>query len=346
MDRINMNVFKQIKKKKEDVKTVNSSGSGLKSKSVSKVNKPSPSFNKEIVKISEGMEDLNLYNYTNNQSNQSKQQMQPRVMIKKDVNKVTSISGYVKDSEDSNKAEFVEFKVATRSQPKPNLDFNNQPFPVKRNEKGVAIQSPEDKMVKDVLVNAVKTNKMTFGTTQMMENERIHADEAIESGIYVTWSTKTEQGNTVDCFRIGSNSMCICNHGFTSHEKILTKKKQSSKCTLCKCRAFAYIPLYPEEIGEYWMPYQGHFDYKTWRAKCKCKHTWNEHSAEQFLKCKKCNCFAFNSNFCCAVCDKFWQDHEMIWELEHERYMGKKPIGQDFVPFTEMPEMYDALYKK
>jgi hypothetical protein len=35
----------------------------------------------------------------------------------------------------------------------------------------------------------------------------------------------------------------------------------------------------------------------------------------------------------------------MLWELEHERYMAKKPIGEDFIPFAEAPEIHQALYK-
>lgn len=200
----------------------------------------------------------------------------------------------------------------------------------------------EKNLVKTVMIKNLKTNKLSSGTTQMMENERIHASEAINSGIYVTWVFKDNQG--VACFRIGSNSTCICSHGFSLHDKIVTRKKFSSKCTECKCKSFKYIPLYPEEIGEYWIPYQPNFNYSTWRAKCKCKHTWVEHNGEAFLNCKLCSCHTFISNFCCVVCDKFWQDHEMLYELEHERYMNKKQIGEDFMPFSEIPEISAAMY--
>jgi hypothetical protein len=207
--------------------------------------------------------------------------------------------------------------------------------------------NPNNRVTTDMIINSVINNKMTFGTNQMMENERLHAEEAIDSGIYITWSSSLSSNNKkIECFRIGSNSMCICNHGFNSHEKILSKKKQSSKCKSCKCKAFTYVPLFPEEIGEYWLPHRKDFKYSSWKAKCKCNHTWNEHSAELFLSCLRCNCFKLDSNFCCVVCDKFWQDHEMQWELEHERYMEGKPIGQEFVPFNEMPEMCNILYKK
>ena len=138
--------------------------------------------------------------------------------------------------------------------------------------------------------------------------------------------------------------MCICGHGFPEHEKILTKKKQSSKCTSCKCRTFAYIPTFPEEIGEYWVSNQKNFSYKTWKAKCKCKHASDEHSVDKGLGCKKCGCYSFVSNFCCAVCDKFWQDHENVYELEHERVMNKRPVGKEFIPFAEAPEIFTAVY--
>ena len=201
------------------------------------------------------------------------------------------------------------------------------------------------KMAGRVLVNTVKQNRLTRGTQEMMDNERLHAQEAIESGIYVTWSTISQGGKTVDCYRCGSNSMCICGHGFLNHEKILTKKKFSNKCRNCACKGFKYIPVYPEEIGEYWIPFQKGFTYENWRAKCKCKHGWNEHDGSGYLNCKKCGCGSFNSAFCCAVCNKFWQDHEMIYETEDERRMNGKGVREDFIPFNEMPEMYDALYK-
>jgi hypothetical protein len=245
------------------------------------------------------------------------------------------------------KEALINSKTTSQIKPKNNFtDFNNQPFPIKNasltNATNVNKAKSTYEEVKDVIVKTVKKNKLTHGTQQMMDNERIHAEEAIQSGIYITWSS----GDSVDCFRVGSNSMCICSHGFAEHEKILNKKKQSSKCSLCKCKAFTYIPVFPEEIGEYWHVHRNNFDYTMWKANCKCKHPWKDHSVDKLLSCMKCGCFKFNSNFCCAVCDKFWQDHEMIWELEHERYMCNKPIAQDFLPFREMPGLFDALYNK
>jgi len=140
--------------------------------------------------------------------------------------------------------------------------------------------------------------------------------------------------------------MCICKHYFAEHEKILTTKKFSSKCKTCSCRAFAFIPTLPEEIGEYWIPHQKNFSYSTYVVKCKCKHPWTDHSADKFLKCKSCSCYSFNSNFCCVVCNQFWDEHSNTYESEKERKDANKPVLNDFIPLVELPEVYNAVYKK
>ena len=60
----------------------------------------------------------------------------------------------------------------------------------------------------------------------------------------------------------------------------------------------------------------------------RCKHTTEEHSCNYPLKCKKCSCYDFNSNFACLTCDGLWEHHEVLYETADERKMLKKPIGQ------------------
>lgn len=45
-------------------------------------------------------------------------------------------------------------------------------------------------MEKNVIVSSLKQNQISLGTRIMFENEKLHAQEAIESGIYVTWCSK------------------------------------------------------------------------------------------------------------------------------------------------------------
>ena len=54
----------------------------------------------------------------------------------------------------------------------------------------------------------------------------------------------------------------------------------------CKCKAFAWIPSRPEDVGEFWHQRRRDFDPSTWRAKCRCKHTHEEHDPTGMRRCK------------------------------------------------------------
>ena len=260
----------------------------------------------------------------------------------KENSQITTLQSYIKDPKNQNKLSLYQYKIFTTKSEDPFLDISEIEFENKKNK-----MSKEEieisKMTGRFLINTIKQNKLTKGLKEMMNNERIHSQESIESGIYITWSIKLNNGKEIDCFRIGSKNFCICGHGFNNHDKILNKNNFSNKCKICSCNNFKYIPIYPEEIGEFWIPFQKYFSYDNWKAKCKCKHTWNYHFGND-LKCNLCNCNMFHSDFCCVVCNKFWEDHFMIYDLENDRIKKGKPVREDFIPFNEMPEMYDALY--
>lgn len=59
----------------------------------------------------------------------------------------------------------------------------------------------------------------------------------------------------------------------------VSEKRATVPCTIpeCKCQGFNFIPSYPEEVGEFWLRRRTGFDPTTWRAKCRCKHTHEEH---------------------------------------------------------------------
>lgn len=58
------------------------------------------------------------------------------------------------------------------------------------------------------------------------------------------------------------------------------------KQDVCRCKAFAFIPGRPEDIGEFWFQRRRNFDPSTWRAKCKCKHTHEQHDVTGLRRCK------------------------------------------------------------
>lgn len=53
----------------------------------------------------------------------------------------------------------------------------------------------------------------------------------------------------------------------------------------CGCKAFAWVPSRPEDVGEYWLPKRRDFDPAKWRMRCRCKHTHEEHDVGGYHRC-------------------------------------------------------------
>ena len=60
----------------------------------------------------------------------------------------------------------------------------------------------------------------------------------------------------------------------------------------------------------------------------RCKHTTEEHNCNYPLKCKKCACFGFDSNFACLTCDGLWEHHDVLYQTADERKMLNKAVGE------------------
>ena len=124
------------------------------------------------------------------------------------------------------------------------------------------------------------------------------------------------------------------------------------KTGACGCKMFAFVPGRPEDVGEFWFQRRRDFDPSTWRAKCRCKHTHEEHDPNGLRRCKfrgcscahfrifiddslkllftdaGCGCGSFNSSFVCAACDKHYGEHETFFETEDERRRNGLPVGK------------------
>ncbi|XP_041039319.1 protein FAM221B-like [Carcharodon carcharias] len=113
----------------------------------------------------------------------------------------------------------------------------------------------------------------------------------------------------------------------------------------CQCRAYAFIPSRPEDVGEFWLRKRRNFDPSTWRAKCRCKHNHEEHNVGGSHSCKigGCSCQGFDSNFLCAACDKHWEQHHTFFETEAYRKENGLPYGEAYLPFAEMPNLRNAV---
>ena len=287
MDRINANVFRQMKDKKHGKPVYNIYATKNTSNTNKKFTKPTgkytldepvPGYNPNQITSGASNKGTNVVPYKGSHKLPNDalpgeepdlyyadpNNYTPDFKTKTTINKngvitrtngsgITTVQALVNNPKNKNQPEAWQYKIRTKKMEDPDLDINANSLQKKQQAMSVE-EKQMAKMAGKVLVNTVKQNRLTKGTQGMMDNERLHAQEAIESGIYVTWSTQSRGGQTVDCFRCGSNSMCICGHGFPNHEKILNKKKFSNKCKNCGCKGFRYIPVYPEEIGEYWIP--------------------------------------------------------------------------------------------
>lgn len=188
----------------------------------------------------------------------------------------------------------------------------------------------------------INDSTLTFGTKQLIINERIGADESIKLGIYSSWA-REENGLEIECFKIGSNHLCFCGHFFKSHKKYIVTSFDTS-CNICNCKGFEYIPQYPEETNEWKIALKKNFDYNDWKPLCKCYHSFIEHDSKNNFKCnvEKCLCKCFSSKFLCAICNRPWENHYMFYTTEAERNRMNLPIGYEYKPFTR--DMYRQLF--
>ena len=103
---------------------------------------------------------------------------------------------------------------------------------------------------------------------------------AFETGVYVSWRV---DGTDFDCQRVGyPEARCFCMHSLADHEDYVEVARGArgrrglpqAKCQKCACKAFAWVPSRPEEVGEFWLRKRRNFDPSAWRANCKCKHRY------------------------------------------------------------------------
>uniref|UniRef100_A0ABM5FUX4 Protein FAM221B isoform X1 n=1 Tax=Pogona vitticeps TaxID=103695 RepID=A0ABM5FUX4_9SAUR len=173
--------------------------------------------------------------------------------------------------------------------------------------------------------------------------EKQAALKSMETGLYIGWRCPEYLW---DCFRVGDESKCFCGHLLKRHQ-VCVERRATVPCTQpeCKCQSFTFVPSRPEEVGEFWLQRRTGFEAAAWRAKCRCKHTHEEHMPTGARACcaRGCSCMAFASNFLCAACDRRWEEHETFFESEETRRKGGRPCGEAYLPFAEMPDLRDAV---
>ncbi|XP_059497616.1 protein FAM221B-like [Stegostoma tigrinum] len=195
------------------------------------------------------------------------------------------------------------------------------------------------------LVSVAKAmHREEFGTRvkELFDPEKEAALDALQTGIYIGW--RCPEYNW-DCIRVGVKSKCFCGHLLAEHARFTADVSVPCAVAGCQCRAYAFIPSRPEDVGEFWLRKRRNFDPSTWRAKCRCKHNHEEHNTGGSHSCKfgGCMCQSFDSNFLCAACDKHWEQHQTFFETEAHRKEAGLPYGEAYLPFAEMPKLRNAV---
>ncbi|XP_053152656.1 protein FAM221B isoform X6 [Hemicordylus capensis] len=137
----------------------------------------------------------------------------------------------------------------------------------------------------ELLSVAKAMHRENFGKNvkELFHLEKEAALRSIETGLYIGWRCPEYLW---DCFRVGDESKCFCGHLLKQHQ-VYVERRATVPCTLpgCRCPGFTFIPSHPEEVGEFWLRRRTGFDPAGWRAKCRCKHTHEEHAPAGARSC-------------------------------------------------------------
>lgn len=191
---------------------------------------------------------------------------------------------------------------------------------------------------------ALKQYGPTPGAKKMMRREVEAAEYAQETGLYGVWRGPNPGADF--CARIGPFTRCFCGHSYQEHKWTKSMKELAPACSNCSCKRFKYVPCRPEEAGEYWLPRRRGFDVSLWSAKCRCGESHEAHDPNH-LTCPRGKRSSpsgqYDSAWECVSCNKKWQEHETVFELEQERQSAGLPVRHAFFPMAEQPEMLDMV---
>lgn len=179
----------------------------------------------------------------------------------------------------------------------------------------------------------------SVGAKKLLQWEFRHAREALQSGVYVSLYNDERK---YECTRLGKLSRCFCNHSYGKHKLKILKNGRFGKNPCqeegCKCANYNFMWRRPEEIGQNFLVRRKGFDVTQWRPLCRCKHPHAVHDPVR-LKCKECPCGKFLSNFACLACDGKWEEHIVLYEDEELRKELNKPVGKDYYPLSDVPDI-------
>ncbi|XP_061109897.1 protein FAM221A [Conger conger] len=128
----------------------------------------------------------------------------------------------------------------------------------------------------------------------------------------------------IDCKLIGPETPCFCSHRYKQHqtdfEQVPEERPLALPCRVRGCRCASY--LYVLQSGPQ-------------AARCRCKHSAQDHSEAPGHLCGKCStCTGFHSPYTCG-CGQPSSAHQTLVETREEREGRGRPVGRD-VPYAAM----------
>lgn len=165
-----------------------------------------------------------------------------------------------------------------------------------------------------------------FGPTQaakdLLIQQKDAAEEALLSGIYMTWQPKDGDGDQM-CSRVGSSSACFCGHTLSNHNPVIKSSRRLPSCkSPCRCSKFRFIPVRPEEVGQWHLPRRKNFDLKSWQERIRQRP----------------------HEYACITCDQRVSDHEVIIEFVKDRSKAGLPVGKAFLPLSESAKLQRVVF--
>ncbi|XP_007895356.1 protein FAM221B isoform X3 [Callorhinchus milii] len=180
---------------------------------------------------------------------------------------------------------------------------------------------PADKAELISVAKAMHQDQFGARVKELFDPEREAALDAIRSGIYIGWRSPEYKW---DCIRVGIKSKCFCGHLLAEHERFSAQSvRVPCAVNFCQCKAFAFVPARPEDVGEFWLRKRPNFDPRTWRAKCRCKHSHEEHDP--------------SGSHHCTISGEAYLPFAEMTNLRNAVLTGNEEDESEFINITEGP---------
>eukprot|EP00451_Oxyrrhis_marina_P049913 CAMPEP_0204471202 /NCGR_PEP_ID=MMETSP0471-20130131/19376_1 /ASSEMBLY_ACC=CAM_ASM_000602 /TAXON_ID=2969 /ORGANISM="Oxyrrhis marina" /LENGTH=296 /DNA_ID=CAMNT_0051473293 /DNA_START=69 /DNA_END=959 /DNA_ORIENTATION=- len=181
------------------------------------------------------------------------------------------------------------------------------------------------------------------GAAKMLDGELQAAKEAVESGRYVIWRNSTSGHDF--CARVGSGSRCFCGHDYSSH-KYMKPDSPNSVCGDCDCKAFAFVPKRPEEVGDTGYPEGKDSTSTVGGLNVDVNMGMTVTQQNPRIAASPVGAAATSPSGVVWSADGTWADHETLWETREERARDGRPVGEGFFPLSHDADLSDMVFSQ